>query len=275
MTVTASYAITMTAATAIVHADDRTAAAGAHTLFRREKILTPDQRIAVVPIISGNALRGVLRRIGEDLLTPVLDYPRLPVAAAHLLRNGGALGKTRTPLTPEQEHQLKTLVPVVGLFGGAANGRVLSGKLSVGKVIPATTATAHLLADPPAPLPAVHAIVGQESLSHFTDTGTHDRGDDSAMLRYTVETLVAGTSLHTHIHLTHATDVEYAFFTAILDRFATRGHIGGRIGAGYGRVRDVAITVHLKSTPSPGAVDWQAEIAAHRDDAVAILAKIV
>src|SRR5664279_4717936 len=44
------------------------------TLLRREKMLLADGRIDYVPVISGNTLRGWLRRVGEDLLREQLRY---------------------------------------------------------------------------------------------------------------------------------------------------------------------------------------------------------
>ncbi|MCZ4590637.1 hypothetical protein O4328_44720 [Rhodococcus opacus] len=57
---------------------------GTTAICRRMKVLQPDGSVELVPVISGNSFRGVLRRIGEELLRDVLGYEgKLPLAVAH------------------------------------------------------------------------------------------------------------------------------------------------------------------------------------------------
>ena len=270
----------ITARTSIVHRDDTRNSSSIQSLFRREKVLTPGGEVTMVPIISGNAWRGILRRTGETLIAEVLDYEgQLTPAAAHLLRNGGFLRKSTREMTPEQERQLKTLVPLVGLFGGAANARVMSGKLVVSKVVPVTDDTLHLLptAPPDGPVPtSVHTILGQESTSHsndLPDTGPTidgEAGEGFSPIRLDAETLIAGTRLSGQIRLAHATGIEHALLADILNAFATGGHLGGRTAAGHGRIRADLTQTITAGGPSAG-LDWRTTVAAGRDDAIAAL----
>lgn len=280
--ISAVFDVDITATTSIVHRDDTRNATSIQSLFRREKVLTPTGEVAVVPIISGNAWRGILRRTGETLLAEVLDYEgQLTPAAAHLLRNGGFLRKSTREMTPEQERELKTLVPLIGLFGGAANARVMSGKLVVSKVVPVTADTLHLLptAPPDAPIPAsVHTILGQESTSHSNDlsagaTVTGETGEGFSPIRLDTETLIAGTRLSGQIRLTHATSVEYALLADILKHFATHGHLGGRTAAGHGRIHATLSPIITSGTALSG-VDWRAAVAARRDAAIIALTNL-
>ena len=92
----------------------------------------------------------------------MLDYEdtALPIPAAHLLTNGGRLAKSARPLTDEEERRLKTLLPQIAVFGGAASGRIMSGLLNVGKVLPEIAELAHILPRPPqsTTLPAVLGV---------------------------------------------------------------------------------------------------------------------
>ncbi|MFE0750861.1 RAMP superfamily CRISPR-associated protein [Gordonia sp. NPDC058843] len=282
--ISAVFDLDITATTSIVHRDDTRNAASIQSLFRREKVLTPAGEVAVVPIISGNAWRGILRRTGETLLAEVLDYDgQLTPAAAHLLRNGGFLRKSTREMTPEQERELKTLVPLIGLFGGAANGRVMSGKLVVSKVVPVTADTLHLLPTPPpdgVAIPAsVHTVLGQESTSHSNDlsdtnpTVDGETGEGFSPIRLDTETLIAGTRLSGQIRLTHATPVEYALLADILEHFATHGHLGGRTAAGHGRIHATLNPIITSGTALSG-VDWRAAVAARRDAAIIALTNL-
>ena len=174
--VSVHFDIDILAQSSIVHREDYSAVGTDNfALFRREKIVTPTGEVMQVPIVSGSSFRGVLRRIGESLTAGVLDYEdtALPIPAAHLLTNGGRLAKSARPLTDEQERRLKTLLPQIAVFGGAASGRIMSGLLTVGKVLPEIAELAHILPRPPqsTTLPAVLGVA-EESFSHLSDHRT-------------------------------------------------------------------------------------------------------
>lgn len=280
-----AWEIDVLAESSIVHREDYTSEGTDNfTLFRREKVLTPDGEMVQVPIISGSSFRGVLRRIGEALTAAVLNYERaLPIPAAHLLTNGGRLAKSARPLTDEQERHLKALLPQIAVFGGAAGGRILSGLLTVGKVLPEVAELVHLLPRPPhgVPQPATFSLT-QESFSHLADhrptagsAPVTDMDETSSPLgQFGVETLPAGTRLQTYVRLTNATDTQVAFLADVLSTFAQRGHLGGRIAAGHGQIRaELHPTVNRGQLPGP-SVDWAAELTAQRDEALAALADL-
>jgi hypothetical protein len=161
--VSVHFDIDVLAQSSIVHREDYSAVGTDNfALFRREKIITPTGEVMQVPIVSGSSFRGILRRIGESLSAGVLDYEdtALPIPAAHLLTNGGRLAKSARPLTDEEERRLKTLLPQIAVFGGAASGRIMSGLLNVGKVLPEIAELAHILPRPPqsTTLPAVLGV---------------------------------------------------------------------------------------------------------------------
>ncbi|UZG55082.1 hypothetical protein [Rhodococcus opacus] len=109
------------------------------------KVLQPDGSVELVPVISGNSFRGMLRRIGEELLRDVLGYEgRLPLAIARTLRNGGAIVKTQAePVMGRRLHQLRELIPQLSGFGGAVGAAPIDGCLRVvcGKHIGGTEET--------------------------------------------------------------------------------------------------------------------------------------
>lgn len=282
---TIQFDIDMLARSSIVHREDYTSAGTDNfTLFRREKIISADGELVQVPVVSGSSFRGVLRRIGEELTAAVLQYEAtLPVPAAHLLSNGGRLAKSARPMTDEAERRLKTLLPQIAVFGGASSGRILSGLLTVGKALPEFAELAHILPRPATTvLPAVLGVA-EESFSHlsdhrraFNDPPGFDSDDTSSPLgRFAVETLPAGTRLQSWVRLTNATALQVGFVTQVLAAFAQRGHLGGRIAAGHGRISaTITPTVLRGALPDPGSGDWAAQLAEHRQDALAALAEL-
>lgn len=282
MSATLRWQLDMTADSAISHRGEHSATTT--TLFRREKILQPDGSAALVPIVSGNSFRGSLRRIGEELLRDTLGYEGLlRLSAAHTLRNGGSLTKvTGEPLSGERLHRLRQLNPQISVFGGSGGGRMIDGCLRVGKVIPHVRETDHLMVRP---------AVGRAVLSHFDtmalerysrfdDSTDHDfpdvigtgegHVDGSALMRYEIETLPAGTRFESFLKLDRATDLDAAFFSDVVATFLDSGTIGGRTAIGHGLVHTTFERTLLAGV-EPKSVDWRSHLVAHRDEALAAM----
>lgn len=287
---TVMFDVDILARSSIVHREDYTAA-GTDTfaLFRREKIISATGADILVPIVSGSSFRGVLRRIGEQLTADILNYEDcLPVPAAHLLSNGGRLAKSKNPLTDEQERRLKDLIPLIAVFGGAASGRIMSGSLSVGKVLPEIAELAHILPRPPQrALHPAALTVAAESTSHLADhristsqPPQHDTDDKTSPLgRFAVETLPAGTRLQSWVRITDATASQVGFLTDVLTYFAERGHLGGRIAAGHGRVTATITPAVLRGPQLPRSksktrANWAAELIQRRQEALQALTEL-
>lgn len=144
MPVTIRWDGILTATSSIVHNGDTR---GTITSFRREKIIQPDGRILKIPVLSGNNIRGALRRIGESLTRDALQYDgRINLAAAHVLEGGGALAKTSGhALEGERLHYLRSLLPHFSVFGGAAGARIHDGCAQNSHGRPLYHETAHIL----------------------------------------------------------------------------------------------------------------------------------
>lgn len=310
MTTTCRWTGTLTATSSIAHGGDTR---GTITMLRRELIAQPDGRTVYVPIISGNTVRGRLRRTGEQLLREVLDYDAdLTLPAAHALRSGGALAKTGgEPLSGRRLADLRALIPHIGVFGCAAGGRIVDGCLQVGKLVPHLAETAHITGVDPGARTAFNAtqletyVRGDDTdTHHFPGAATHTVStlqmplDDAgrpdldqlppepptadtdpagaSRLVFRVETFPAGTTFTSWIRLEHATDIEHAYFTDVLQAFTDDGWIGGRAGIGHGRFRaDLTANTRSSTTaptaPAATAVDWRAHLLDHRPAALTAL----
>ncbi|WP_368680501.1 hypothetical protein R1X32_09775 (plasmid) [Rhodococcus opacus] len=256
------------------------------TLFRREPVIQPDGRPVLVPIVSGNSLRGGLRRIAEELFRDVIGYEQqIPLSAAHALRNGGSLTKvTGDGLTGRRRQRLRELVPPIGVFGGNGGGQPpIDGCLKVGKVIPRVRETETIMTRAyDGRLTSQFELVSLESYSRFDDTDTRTFPESSAgggagkdvgtsmLMRFEVETLPAGTRFETFLRLDRATPLEISFFTDVWGRFARDGFLGGRSAIGHGRVRVESDRVVLAG-PDPQSVDWRVELAPLRDEVIEAL----
>jgi len=143
---------TLTALTSISHIGDTH---GINAKLRREKVVQTDGSVEEIPVISGNALRGILRDRGMFHMLKVLGYgiddqtgavQGLSLPAFYFLFSGGTLTKvTGRGLDIDEARRWRDLMPLVALFGGAMGNQIMPGKAKIGKAIPICRETAHLL----------------------------------------------------------------------------------------------------------------------------------
>lgn len=288
----ARWALAMTARSSIAHGGDTH---GTVRLLRRETVVQPDGTPLEVPIVSGNSLRGRLRRISEELLRDQLHYEgELSPAAAHALRGGGTLVKTsKEPLSGSRLAQLRALIPHVGVFGLAGGGAIIDGALTVGKVTPIFTETEHITGQQATA--SAFTTVQLESYTRVDDTATHafagvlpaaslhlDQtgaphpdpapAEPGRQMLFQVETLPAGTQFTGWIQLRRPTALELSLLTNILDVYAMDGTLGGRLGIGHGRVSVDAEP--MPGSPAGDPVLWREHAAEHRDEIFAALEQL-
>lgn len=142
----------MTALTSISHIGDTH---GVNAKLRREKIVQANGTVDEVPVVSGNALRGILRDRGMLHMLRALGYginedtgevAGLSLDAFYFLFSGGALTSTsKRGLDIDEARRWRDLIPLVALFGGAMGNQIMPGKAKIGKAIPICEETIHLL----------------------------------------------------------------------------------------------------------------------------------
>lgn len=245
--------------------------AGTTGFLRREKIIQPDGRPTQVPVISGNAVRGLLRDISAGITFELLGRPELPLPVFDFLWSGGALAKAGAghAITTSELRELRRLVPHVGLFGGAGGGRIIEGRVQIGKMTPICQETAHLLpagAAGEGELPSIWDLTQIEEFTRrddakrpqLTEQALADNGDSvdrevAQQMRYGIQTLAAGARLHWWLAMSGVSDLEVAQLRATLGEWVRSGcHIGGRSATGHGRLH----------TELPGWVEHTPELTA-------------
>lgn len=260
-----TWAGTATATSSISHGSDTR---GLVTMLRRETIIS-DGHLTPIPLISGNSLRGRLRRIAEDLLRDTLRYDgQLTIAAAAALRSGGALAKTSNePISGAKLAQLRHLVPLIGVFGTAGAGRIIDGCLQVGKLLPHAQETAALLDLPTQTLLPIADLTQIETYSRVDDNHRHAAAtitdQPGSQLQYRIETFRAGTTFDIWLNLTNPTPLEASFFTDVIDTFTQHPTIAGRTAIGHGNLR---LNLHRTGTTAPA--DWRTHITANTTEVI-------
>lgn len=282
---------------------------GINQMLRREKIVQPDMSIEEVPIVSGNSLRGILRDLGMLHMCRSIGFGEpnekgiplgLSLAAFYFLFSGGSLtsdgGKA---LKVDEAREVRRLIPLVGIFGGALGNHIMPGKLKMGKLIPIVRETVHLLPDSiKASSPTIPSIweCCQREMYVRTDDEKNEHlrtllsseskiliegikaekemkadsaqpqgetGQSQQMLYY-VESLAAGTQFYLRMSLDDVTDVEFDAFATALVEFSRKPFIGGKSGTGLGEVSlrfDRWLEIDSRMSPQGRDIAWPAGIA--------------
>lgn len=242
---------------------------GTVTQLRREKFVQPGGKVAKVPVISGNAIRGILRDRGMFSMLRQLGYgvdqekgevKGLPLNAFYFLFSGGALTSTGAEgVNIKNFRDMRESIPLIGLFGGAVGNMIMPGKMKIGKLIPICTETAHLI-------PSRFLPESVQTIWEYCQTEMYTRRDDEKndrlrmlisrpaisdgsgenlpsekkaapqQMKYDVETLAAGTPFYWKIVLEDVSDVEFEAFLATVLEFSKSPNIGGKGAVGHGEI---------------------------------------
>jgi CRISPR type IV-associated protein Csf2 len=175
------YAGVVTALSSISHIGPDAGGQNVTSYLRREKVVQPDGSVEMVPTISGNGMRGLLRDRGMWQMCKALGYgvneetgevTGLSLPAFHFLFSGGTLtSQAGRGLDVAEARRVRDLIPLVGLFGGAMGNQIMQGKLKVGKLLPICRETAHLLPEwcLPEDVPSVFDYIQQEAFTRKDD----------------------------------------------------------------------------------------------------------
>lgn len=242
---------------------------GTVTQLRREKFVQPNGRVVKVPIVSGNSVRGTLRDRGMFQMLQQLGYgvdmetgevKGLPLSAFYFLFSGGALVSTGDAgFDISKFREMREMIPLIGLFGGAAGNVIMPGKLKIGKLIPICKETEHLI-------PNRFLTENRESIWDYCQTEMYTRKDDEKndrvrmlissaknenelfddkpvkkesapqQMMYSVETISAGTVFFWRVILEDVTDIEFEAFISTLLEFSKAPNIGGKGAVGHGEI---------------------------------------
>jgi CRISPR type IV-associated protein Csf2 len=282
----------VSAVSSIVHSEQ---SLGTVRYLRRERFLLPTGEFEDVPVISGNAWRGLLRRECADLWWQAVGEPKLTLAVAHAIWSGGALAKSSgVPLSGNRLVKVREYCPVIGLFGTAGGGRIVEGRVQIGKMIPICEETKHVIPEKflgeETSLPSLWDLTQIEYYSKFpadlvnsekvensfleknldpNEEKTLDSDEDVAMARFGVESFVAGTKFYTWASCSWASNSELSLFVNGLNNYMENAVVGGFLRNGHG-----VLNMDLQQIGDRHEVDaglWKKEIAP-REDFLEVLA---
>lgn len=225
---------TATALSSVTHGEQ---SLGTGTYMRREKFMLPNGSVEEIPLVSGNALRGSMRDMAAKTYWNHLGQPHLNLSVSHALFSGGTISKATNaePVSGVKLREIREACPPLSIFGAAGGGRIIDGILSVGKMIPITQETAHIIPEEfhLEKLPSYWDILQLEEYSRFSPNNE----DYSLNMRYGVESFISGTRFYTWLSLDYPSLQDISFFDEIVTAMESDLlPVGGQKNKGFGKV---------------------------------------
>lgn len=205
--------------------------------FRRQSIVV-DSEVEEVPVISGNSIRGIWRRIGARHLLDTLgiNEDECSVDLYHKLATGGSLSSSKDDIQALYRREVREKVPFLSIFGTALDSFILKGKIISGFLYPICKQTQKYT-----------AIKTDDDIYKFISTEFYTRKDDyeeacgeelekSDQMIYEGEVLIAGTEFNQTLIIDSPHPREIGCFFKIMQLFKEKPFIGGVSRAGHGQV---------------------------------------
>lgn len=196
-----------------------------------------------IPVYSGNAFRGQLRRIAmKDFLDRVgISEEGISAKLYYMLFTGGALTSGSRYNEMGKKREMRKMCPPLALFGTALGDQIPEGKMKVGIFRPICKETQD--------------FTGQESDKSFYDmlqTVFYTRRDDlkskvenitdetkhdnAVQMKYEMQCLSAGTKLLGSIVIENDNEVEKSCLKSILEKLKEVPYVGGKSATGHGEI---------------------------------------
>lgn len=253
----------LVARTPIHHGGDEKA--GTTSLVRRITYVEGGRRMEV-PIVSGNSIRGSLRRLVMRDMLDRLDCQLTNLKTYHTLFAGGTLTENERDggrINLETRERMTSRIPPVAVFGTAVGNQMIEGKLKCGIARPVCLELAHLTPEvDDGIVPSIKSIkelisyqelVGFDFLTRRDDIkGEREEGERAQQMIAEFEVVLPGTVFAQNMSLLDASDVERGVLGRAIELWRERPYVGGKSGSGYGEVE-----LHYNEMPSGQAwLDW-------------------
>lgn len=231
----------ITVVSALIHGADEKL--GTTVEFRREPMIYNGET-EMIPVLSGNAIRGKLRRVAaNDFLEKIgMEKGSIPQKLYYMFFSGGSLekGSKQDYIEIGSKRELRKMIPFLSLFGCSFKNQVMEGKMRVGKGIPVAKETVEYTGENSNL--SVWELVSKTFYTRRDDledkvVDEKKKEDETAQqMKFEIETLIAGTRLSHSFELMDCSEVEEACFYAMLHKFNESPHFGGMASKGHGLV---------------------------------------
>lgn len=232
-----------------------------------------------VPVVSGNAIRGVLRRlIMGDLIERVGYVPvdaKGQVRLYHSLFAGGVLEavdeKDSGYIDLAMKKQIRSILPPVALLGTAIRNQMMEGKVDVAYAIPRAKELAGFLReDATYPITATLGDLQKQTFNTRRDEMAQDAkadGGNSSQMLHTWWYIPPGTVFQHGFTLSNPSKIEAACLGRMIALWQERPRLGAKAGTGNAEIR-------LDYRNVPDATPYLDFVAANKEEILAMLHKL-
>jgi CRISPR/Cas system CSM-associated protein Csm3 (group 7 of RAMP superfamily) len=227
---------------------------GIEVTLRRIDYMVDGEKVAV-PLIDGNSIRGVLRRL---LLADFFGQVAYEIKSTRIfyLFSGGALEEVSTQdsgtLNLQLRREIRANIPPLSLFGGSFGNQAFAGKLIVAKALPICKELTDYL-------PVKSKLSFHDFLTETFATRHAEREppqtveqnpkkeEPTIQMKYNLETFTPGAKFYHKFMLLDASPIEKSCFARMLELWKERPFVGGKSATGFGEVKIDYPTMKLTS----------------------------
>ncbi len=233
------YSGKLTTLSPIAHNSDESL--GTDTKFRRMQIVHNGKTIRI-PVYSGNAFRGILRRIAAKQYCDLLGMGKESISDSlyYTFFTGGALkkGSSQNFIEVGQKREMREMIPFLSLFGTALQNQIIAGKMEIGIGIPIAKETVDMTGiESDLTIWELLDEVFYTRRDDLEDPKEEKKKDDSAhQMKYNIEVLIPGVVLSHSITTNYCNEIEHSCLGHAMSAMQKQGILGGKSGTGHGKV---------------------------------------
>lgn len=216
---------------------------GSESLLRRISYIVDGKRVEI-PLLSGNAIRGILRReLMADMLMR-LNYKLWNAKIYHMLFSGGMLEtvdeKSSGIIDIGLKRNIRKAIPPIAVLGSSLGNQIFEGKLKIDMALPICKELKDFLPDN-------LQIKPETSFYEFLDWTFTTRRDDlreerkddeqATQMIVNFEVFAPGTPFYHEFILNDANEIEEAVVIRMLDLWRQKPYIGGKSAIGLGKLK--------------------------------------
>lgn len=246
----------LTALSQIHHGGDNKT--GSESLFRTQEYFIEELgSYEQIPIIHGNALRGVWRRLIMDDLGKHLslsyegddDTFKIQKDMYHSLFSGGTFqevdAKDSGKVYIKFKNEIRELIPAISLLGTAYGNQSITGKLQMSHLLPLCSELkdTYLPENIPKRYQNRLNLSAYEYREFMFQTRKDDlreerkEGEQAIQMLIKYEVMKPGTVFYTEIKVIDATELELSCLARIIELWSKNACIGGKSAIGLGQLK--------------------------------------
>lgn len=211
--------------------------AGNSTRLRRQVVILRDGAKRSIPYISGNAIRGYLRRRAMADMLREADYTVDITKAGgkrlwHAMFSGGILSKGASMDLAAKREVFET-IPMIRLFGWAWGNQMIESKMKVSNMMPFCR---ELHGPKETPIRhCVKKVFHTRKADRWTEV-EDGSGDEPHQMIYETEVFVQGTRFSHRFTVEDPTDLDLSALSRVIELWRRYPTIGGKSAIGMGEV---------------------------------------